>query len=434
MVSAPARSVVVAPLLVASFLAGCGSAALVDRSVARTVADDEDATPGGDDDVLRTLLLDDPPGPAPDARAGDPVVAERMAPVTSPPCVPAPLERRAAAVLVVGLPGVTDADDPLALAVADLGVGGVFVSETNIWSRRQLRELVEGFRARSTHPVLMATDEESGRVATARQVVGWSPTPRSMAVRYSPDEVRERAQEIGMRLQDVGVDVDLAPVLDLDDGPWDGIIGDRSFSADPDTAATYGLAFAAGLADVGVVPTMKHFPGHGGSSADTHVDAGVVTTSWAELGRTDLVPFRRAIDAGAPVVMVGHLQYDAIDPDVPASLAPEAYRLLRETGFTGVAITDSIGMGAVHSRWDFPDAAVRAVTAGADAVLATDGRHATRMRDAIVAAVRDGRLPVERLDEAAARVTALAGGNPLSVSCVEVHLPELQVHAQGDAP
>jgi beta-N-acetylhexosaminidase len=221
----------------------------------------------------------------------------------------------------------------------------------------------------------------------------------------------------------VGVDLDLAPVLDLDDGPAGGVIGDRSFSADPAAAADYGLAYAAGLADAGVTPTMKHFPGHGRSTVDSHETSSLVTATVDELAATDLLPFQRAIDAGAPVIMLNHLQYAALDPDRPASLSPRAYALLRDMGFEGVAITDSVGMGAVNLRWDFPVAAVEAVGAGADAVLTTDGRHAAAMRDALVDAVRTGRLPEERLSEAAARVTALAGGDPVAMSCLDVELP-----------
>lgn len=342
-------------------------------------------------------------------------------------CVPAPLAERAAAVLVVGIPGVTDADEELGRWVVDVGVGGIFLSESNIESADQVRDLVAGLRDRAGRPLLVSTDEESGRVAIAASIVGTGPSPRRLAETRTVAEVRSTAARMGAGLADVGIDLDLAPVLDLDEGPWDGVIGDRSFSGDPETAARYGLAFAAGLADAGVTPTVKHFPGHGRSATDTHADGARVDTDLAELHATDLVPFRLAVRAGAPVVMLNHLEYAALGSDRPASLDPEAYRLLREMGFEGVAMTDSIGMGAVNLRWDFDRAAVLAVTAGADAVLATDGQQAARMRDALIEAVTAGTLPEERLSEAAARVTALAGGDPVAMSCLEVATPALAV-------
>lgn len=363
--------------------------------------------------------------PLADAQPAPTVTTPAPTPTPTPTCTPAPLEQRAAATLVVGLPGVRTADEPLAQEVVGLGVGGIFLSETNVGTAAQVAALSAGLRAAAGRPLLVSTDEESGRVALMRDVVGAGPSPRRMAERGTPEDVRARAAATGTALAGVGVDLDLAPVLDLDDGPSGGVIGDRSFSADPATAADFGLAYATGLTDAGVTPTVKHFPGHGRSTVDSHRTSSLVEASVEELTATDLVPFQRAIDAGAPVVMLNHLQYAALDPDLPASLSPRAYALLREMGFEGVAITDSVGMGAVNLRWDFPAAAVEAVGAGADAVLTTDGRHAARMRDALVEAVRSGRLPEERLSEAAARVTALAGGDPVAMSCTDAELPAI---------
>jgi beta-N-acetylhexosaminidase len=366
-------------------------------------------------------------GSTPATSAPAPVETPAAAP--SPACEPAPLAERAAATLVVGLPNVTTVDEPLPQQLMALGVGGVFLSEPNVEDTAQVRALVDGLRAGSPRPILVSTDEESGRVAVTRAIVGAGPSPRRLAAERTPEQVRAFAAEIGARLAEVGIDLDLAPVLDLDAGSSRGIIGDRSFSAEPEKAATYGLAFAAGLDDSGVTPTVKHFPGQGRSTTDTHAESVTVDVSVDELRRTDLLPFQRAIDAGAPVIMLNHLGYAALDGDLPASMSPKAYALLREMGFEGVAMTDSIGMGAVHSRWDFPEAAVRALEAGTDAVLATDGNQAVRMRDAIVAAVESGRLPESRLDEAAARVTALAGGDEQALTCTSVELPELSLPA-----
>lgn len=370
-------------------------------------------------------------GAAPGAAAQE--RAEPTAP-PSPACTPAPLEQRAAAVLVVGIPGVTTADDPLGQSVVDLGVGGLFLSEPNVESAAQVRALVDGLRDRAGRPLLVSTDEESGRVAVTREIVGAGPSPRRLASELTPEQVREYAAGIGSRLIAAGIDLDLAPLLDLDDGPYGGIVGDRSFSADPATAAEYGLAFSAGLLDAGVTPTVKHFPGQGRSTTDTHAEGDVVEATVEELRSTDLLPFQEAIDAGVPVVMLNHLGYSALDPDLPASVSPKAYALLRDMGFEGVAMTDSLGMGAVNLRWNFPEAAVRAIEAGADVALATDGNQALGMRDAIVEAVRSGRLPEERLTEAAARVTALAGGDTQAMSCTDVTMPTLSVPVATTVP
>jgi beta-N-acetylhexosaminidase len=171
---------------------------------------------------------------------------------------------------------------------------------------------------------------------------------------------------------------------------------------------------------------LKHFPGLGDADADTHLTAPEVNTPEERL-INQAIPFVDAIKAGAPVIMVGHAQYPALgDPDLPASLSPAIYQRLRDIPFRGVAVTDSLGMGAVNLRFDYPVAAVKALAAGSDGLLTTDGNQALRMRDAIVAAVRNGVLPASRLADAAAHVTALAGGDAYALTCQHVTLPRLK--------
>ena len=369
------------------------------------------------------LLLAQQP-PIGSARRAASVIAAPAAPTaaaespsTGPTCVPAALPRRAAAALIVGLPQVTRGDQALAAAVVDLGVSGIFLGHDNVRSVRQVTALVDALRARATHPLLIATDEESGRVAVTAPILGYGPSPRRLATERSPAQVRAYAGRLGQGLRTLGINLDLAPVADLDAGPAGGVIGDRSFASVPATAEAYSLAFAQGLTDSGVIPTVKHFPGQGRGAGDTHAGRVQVRAGLAELRATDLSPFQQLIDAGAPVVMLNHLDYTAFDPGLPASLSPAAYALLRTMGFRGVAITDSLGMGAINLRWNFPEAAVRAIAAGADAAFATDGSQAEQMQKALVAAVHSGRLPEARLNEAAARVTALAGGDPVALTC-----------------
>ena len=332
-------------------------------------------------------------------------------------CVPASLRRRAAQVLVVGLPDVTSAADPSVAELTRLGVGGVFLNDGNVVDAVQVRALTDGLRGASRLPLLVTTDEESGRVSSFRSLIGATSSPRTLAATQSPEEVRTYAAELGAKLAQMGLDSDLAPVADLDAGPATGVIGDRSFSGEPLTATAYAEAFALGLADSGLLPVVKHFPGHGSSTEDVHREATVIETPLADLMASDVQPFVGLIEAGAPVVMVGHPNYTALDDELPASMSPATYRLLRDLGFEGVAMTDSIGMGAIHRRWKFPEAAVRAVGAGADAVLATDGRASAAMVDALVAAVEDGSLSEARLNKAVARMLSLKGVDPAELTC-----------------
>jgi beta-N-acetylhexosaminidase len=353
---------------------------------------------------------------------------------TPPPvpadCVPASLEERAAQLLVVGLPRVTVGDEPLVAELGDLGVGGVLVQRANVQNADQVRALITALRARSRTPLLVAADEEGGRVSTFRSILGRTPSPRTVAAEATPEVVREQARELGRQLFDLGIDVNLAPVADLNGGASSAIIGDRSFSADPAVASRFVMEFSSGLAEAGVVPTAKHFPGHGETEVDSHVERPVVDTPLDQLQATDLVPFADAIRDGVPMILMAHVSYSALGSTLPASLDPGAYALLRGMGFEGVAISDSLDMGAVSQEYSKPEAAVMAVAAGADAVLATGGTEARAMRDALVAAVRDGRIPEQRLNEAAARVLALKGVDPVAMTCTPSSPTRLAALAQ----
>lgn len=346
-------------------------------------------------------------------------VAETAAEATTtttsaPACRPAPLAVRAATVIFIGIGEGTSPDDPVAAEVAALGVGGVTLRPPNIAGADQVRALIEGIRQRSPRPLLVGVDEEGGRVSRLRDLIGRSPTPRTLGQR-PPDEITAHAAERGEGLGDLGFDATFAPVVDADDGPADGPIGDRSFDADPADAGAKAAAFAAGLRRAGVVAVAKHFPGQGGLDDDSH-DGSVTSDAGLDVVTASARGFRPVIDAGVPAVMMSHATFSALGPR-PATMEPAAYALLRSLGFDGVAITDSLGMGAVVQRWPIPEAAVMALVAGADMALANQGDQATAVREAIVAAVVDGRLPEDRLDEAVGRVLTLRGEDPSTMVC-----------------
>ena len=407
---APVVTLRVVALLMALFVLGAGMGL-----AASTIAPTGDAaTP---EQAVQAAPPDEPPEPPP---------ADAIGETTDDGCTPALLRQRAAQVLVVGIPGATTVDAPVVQDVLGLGVGGVFINDSNVASSEQVTALVTGMRSMATLDLLVTTDEEAGRVSTFRDLIGSTSSPRTLAARSTPTEVRAFARDLGANLAALGLNSDLAPVADLDSGPSQGVIGDRAFSADPMVASEYAEAFAAGLTDAGLGPVAKHFPGLGGAGADVHRSRARVTTPIEEMMATDVLPFVGLIDAGVPVVMLSHAAYDALEPKRPASLSSVAYTLLRDLGFEGVAMTDSIGMGAINRRWDFPEAAVMAVQAGADAVLATDGRQAAAMADALVAAVEDGTLPEHRLDEAVARMLALKDLDPLLLTCAApVEVPRM---------
>ncbi len=255
-------------------------------------------------------------------------------------------------------------------------------------------------------PLLVSIDQEGGVVQRLKAGVATVPSAASVGQRGDPAYARQVARDNGRTLRRLGVTMVMAPVADVDpDGR--SVMGSRTYSPDPAVAARMVTATVAGYLRAGVIPVVKHFPGLGSVSGDSHHSLPVQAKSLARLRRTDLVTFAAAIEAGAPVVMTGHVAVDAIEPGMPGSISEGVVTgLLRDTlGFQGVAVTDSQGMGPINGPYNSAEGAVRSILAGDDLVL--NSPYPGRARRALVRAVRSGRLPSARLDEAATRVLAL---------------------------
>jgi beta-N-acetylhexosaminidase len=216
------------------------------------------------------------------------------------------------------------------------------------------------------------------------------------------------AERIGRQLERGGVNTDFAPVVDTGFG---AAISTRSYGEDPALVARMGAAAVRGFDEAGIVSSAKHFPNHGPATEDSHVGSPVVEHDLATLRRYDLPPFRAAVEAGVPMVMMGHLVYPALDAERPASLSPQAYRLLREdVGFEGVAVTDDLAMEGATRGGTPAQAAVAAVEAGADLlVISSAPQEQADAYDAVVAAVESGRIPRQRIDESVRRISEVKG-------------------------
>ncbi|MFI5913632.1 glycoside hydrolase family 3 protein [Dactylosporangium sp. NPDC051541] len=294
------------------------------------------------------------------------------------------------------------------------GLGGVALYARNVVDRDQVAELTAGLRAERPD-VIVAIDEEAGDVTRIDAHTG-SPWPGNLALGAIDDPAltREVAGHIGRDLAAAGVTFDYAPDADVNNDPGNPVIGSRAFGAEPERVARHTAAWIAGLQAAGVAACAKHFPGHGNTSVDSHLDVPLIDAGRAELDAIELVPFRAAIAAGVRAVMSAHLRVPSLDPDLPATLSRRIMTdLLRgELGFDGLIVTDAIEMRAVAGRYGLANATVLALAAGADAVCVggehADEETATMLRDAICAAVVAGALSEERLADAAARVARLA--------------------------
>jgi beta-N-acetylhexosaminidase len=317
-----------------------------------------------------------------------------------------PIRARLAQLLMVGVSPATPA--AAVSLVHDDHVGGLFIGSDDT----QL--LTDGAVARaksaSTVPLFVSIDEEGGRVQRLPGPHGSLPSARTMAATMTTTQVRALATGLGAELRKLGVNVDFAPDSDVSDQPANDVIGDRSFSNDPNVVTRYAGAFATGLRDTGVLPVLKHFPGHGHAIGDSHTGTAV-TPPLSSLLSDDLVPYRTLPDTRGTAVMVGHLDVPGLTGNVPASLSPAAYQLLRSTfHFDGVAFTDDLGgMNAVTAHYNLPTAVLLALQSGADVALWTTGGQVDQVLATLTAAVANGSLPQRRVTEAATRVLAAKG-------------------------
>jgi beta-N-acetylhexosaminidase len=288
-------------------------------------------------------------------------------------------------------------------------VGAVFIggNATHLLTDGRL----EALRTRSALPLLTAVDEEGGRVQRIDVLDGPVPSARELAATMTPRQVTELARRRGEQLLARGVVMDLAPVVDVSDAAADTVIGDRSFGGDPSTVSTYAGAYADGLRGAGVIPVLKHFPGHGSATGDSHEEL-VRTPPLAQLVAGDLRPYATLLDRGEQVVMLGHLDVPGLTDGTAASLSPAAYQLLREKyGFTGVAMTDDLGaMRAVTDRYSLPDAVATAIGAGADLALWSAPAPVGPVLDRLERGVDTGELPEQRIHDAVTHVLQLKTG------------------------
>jgi beta-N-acetylhexosaminidase len=276
--------------------------------------------------------------------------------------------------------------------------------------------------ANSAGPLALAVsvDEEGGRISQLSDVIGSAlPSPRVMAQQSTPDEVYRKALDRGRKMRSLGITIDFAPVVDVTAAPADTVIGDRSFSADPAVVTKYAGAYARGLRDAGVLPVLKHFPGHGHASGDSHL-VSVVTPPLAELQKADLVPYRSLVAESPVGVMMGHMQVPGLTGSDPASLSPAAVSLLR-TG-TGVRRA-AVRRAGVHRRPvehaidQRPLQRRRGRAAGTEGrrrhcAVDRHGRSARGSGPAGIGGRGRGALTMARVDASVLRMAAVKGLNP----------------------
>jgi beta-N-acetylhexosaminidase len=335
--------------------------------------------------------------------------------------------RDALAVLQPGFAGTT-APDWVRRRLGE-GLVSVGLFGRNVVTAEQVAALTAQLRT-EREDVLVAIDEESGDVTRLEVHTGSSfPGNNALGAVDDTELTRDVARELGRRLAACGVTLNWAPSADVNANPDNPVIGVRSFGADPALVSRHTAAYVEGLQSVGIAACTKHFPGHGDTGVDSHLALPRIDVDTATLHARELAPFRAAIAAGTRAVMSAHILVPALDPDRPATLSrPVLTDLLRgELGYQGLIVTDGMEMRAISGTYGIERGTVLAVAAGADAICVGGGLCdediVLRLRDALVAAVRSGELPEERLADAAARVRELAGWTAKAVRAAGTGAP-----------
>jgi beta-N-acetylhexosaminidase len=312
--------------------------------------------------------------------------------------------------MMVGIPG-PELDASTRAFLGSNAVGGVILFRRNVRDVRTLAALTEEIHA--IHPersILIGIDHEGGRVSRLAAPFTQFPPASVVGTAGSPHLAYREGTAMGEELRAVGIDIDFAPVLDVNSNPANPVIGDRSYASHPRMVARMGISLAHGLQRTGVISVGKHFPGHGDTDRDSHLELPVVRRSVPELERAEIFPFRRAIQEGIDCLMTAHVVYTALDPSRPATLSRRILQdLLRERlHFRGVVFSDDMEMKAIVDHYAPGEAAVTAIEAGCDWLLFCEQHElAEQALEALVRASEKRSFVRTRIEESAARIDGL---------------------------
>jgi beta-N-acetylhexosaminidase len=353
----------------------------------------------------------------------------------------------------VGFHGTT-APDYLLEWLREGRVGGIILFARNVVNRVQLLTLIHQLQTAATQPILISIDQEGGTVARLREGFREIPGAMAMSNTDNPDNAYMLYHLLGQDMRHVGINWNYAPVLDITYNRENATVGTRSFGTNPQRVAEYAREATRGLQSVGIAACAKHFPGLGNTAIDTHLALPVVDTPLEHLIANDLIPYREVVSAGIASIMTTHTIFSALDSQYPATLSPTLVKhLIRaELGFEGVVTTDCMEMKAIADNYGAGESAVLAILAGVDIVLFSHTRALQEQAfEAVIEAVESGRIPMERVEQANVRRSAMLYrmARPIktpitgelveptiqniarqSISLLRGHQPELEMNAQ----
>jgi len=348
------------------------------------------------------------------------------------------LEEKIGQLMIVGFEG-TQLNENTRSFIEDLKVGGLVFFGRNIETRDQVVSLVEEIKGlnQGDIPLFLAVDEEGGLVSRVPKEYKRLPDSIKIGDLDDDDLAFQYGQLLGNRVRSLGLNLDFAPVMDIHSNPNNPVIGNRAYGTTPDRVTKIGLQVAAGLRDRAVIPSIKHFPGHGDTSTDSHIELPVIGKSLQELRDFELIPFKAAVGEDIEMVMVAHILLPSIDDEFPATLSSKVIAdLLRgDLGYDGVIITDDMTMGAIVNNYSLEEASIKFLKAGGDILLICHGEeNPSLVFNRIMQALEDGELSMEEIDKKVYRIlelkkTYLTDEN-LQENPYDIQLEDLNIQAQ----
>lgn len=322
------------------------------------------------------------------------------------------LDEKIGQMIFAGLEG-TEPNNEVNNLINRYQVGGIIFNKENLVSPKQTIDFLNQIQLQNAGnllPIMFGVDQEGGRISKLPGNLTQLPTNQDIGKINNPTYSYEIGSLLGKQLNAFGFHIDFAPVLDVNSNPNNPVIGDRSFGENPDLVSSLGIQTMKGIQSQGIISVVKHFPGHGDTSVDSHLELPVVNKTRSELEKIELIPFKRAITNGADVVMVGHIMLPKIDSTFPATLSEKIIQglLRKDLQFNGVVITDDLTMKAITNNFDIGQAAVQSVKAGSDMIMvAHDYNKIVTVIQALKTAVAKGEISEKRIDESIDRILEL---------------------------
>ncbi|NUU76622.1 beta-N-acetylhexosaminidase [Paenibacillus xylanilyticus] len=329
------------------------------------------------------------------------------------------LDEKIGQMILAGVQG-TALDEQAKQMIVNQKVGGIIFYANNVTTLQGTAKFVQSIKEENRSnpvPIFMSVDQEGGKVSRMPEAVESIPSNGKVGATKDAELAETMGELLARQIKLAGFNVDFAPVLDVNSNPNNPVIGDRSFGSSAELVSRLGIAEMKGLRSQGIIPVVKHFPGHGDTSVDSHLDLPVVNKTEKQLAELEWIPFQAAVKEQVEAVMVAHTLFPKLDPDHPASLSKVIIgeHLRDKFNYDGVVITDDLSMGAIAKNYKLNEAAIATVQAGSDILLVAHSYESAKtIFDTLKDAVKKGTITESRIDESVYRILTLKQSYKLS--------------------